>query len=108
VRAVLALALLVVVGFAVTGCGSSQKAISGGPEKFNPMQITGTVTIPRVVSWHRIKCKGMPGRGVKLPPRGSTANVGAGKITANGTKSSRNMQVTHLENGAVIVSCTSK
>ena len=70
------------------------------------MQINGTVTIPHLLPFHRVKCYGWPGRGVQVPPRGGTANVGRGKATPSGRSSSKSMQVTHLEDGSVIVSAT--
>jgi hypothetical protein len=113
VKRLVALALLAALGFAVAGCGSSQKPISGGPNvvtlskkaESHPVQINGTVTIPHLLPFHRVKCYGWPGRGVEVPPRGGTANVGRGKATPSGKSSSKSMQVTHLENGSVIVSC---
>jgi hypothetical protein len=113
VKTLIALALLAAPGFAVAGCGSSQKAISSGPyvvtlskkAESHPVQINGTVTIPHLLPFHRVKCSGWPGRGVQVPPRGGTANVGRGKATPSGRSSSKSMQVTHLEDGSVIVSC---
>lgn len=118
-KLLLALALLAVLGFAVAGCGSAKKAVSGGPRYIHVVTlhkkagsgliitVTGTLTIPNVKAGTRIKCKGWPGRGVKVPPPGSEANVGGGTATPSGTgSSSRNMKLTHLENGSVTVSCT--
>jgi hypothetical protein len=116
-KPILALALLAVLGFAVAGCGSSKKADSGQYQYSvtlyekagsGPITVTGTTTIANVKTGTRIKCKGWPGRGVKVPPPGSAANVGEGEVTPSGTThSSRGMQLTHQENGSLTVSCTS-
>jgi hypothetical protein len=112
VKAIVALALLAVIGFTVTGCGSSKKA---GPATFagvglppgaNSITVTGNTEISNVKTGTRIKCKGWPGRGVKVPLPGAVANIGGGTVKPNGTKTSRNMHLTRLENGSVRVICT--
>jgi hypothetical protein len=119
VRAILALAVLALLGLVAAGCGATKKIVvtvktnSLATEIANNEARTITVvgsettTIPNVQTGTRIECKGWPGRGVKVPPRGSEANVGEGKATPNGTTTSHGVQLTHLENGSLTVSCTS-
>jgi hypothetical protein len=116
-KPLLALALLAVLGFAAAGCGSAKKAVSGGPRYIHvvtlhkkagsgSITVMGTTTIPNVATGARIKCKGWPGRGVKVPAPGGEADAGGGTATPSGTgSSSRNMRLTHLENGSVTVAC---
>lgn len=111
-KPLLALALLAVLGFAVAGCGGTETITSGGPPvsvftRAPTIRVSGSATIPNVPTGTRIICKGWPARGVKVPPLGGAANAGAGTATPGGTgSSSRNLKLTHLENGSVTVSCT--
>jgi hypothetical protein len=119
VKAILALALLALLGFLAAGCGATKKIVvkveTSSPSTtiadVGPGTITvvgsATTTIPNVTTGTRIKCKGWPGRGVKVPPPGTQANVGGGKATPNGTLKSHVVQLTHLANGSLTVSCTS-
>jgi hypothetical protein len=118
-KPLLALALLVVLGFAAAGCGSSKKADSGQYQytvtlykkkaSSGPIAVTGTTRISNVKTGTTIKYKGWPGRGVTVPPPGSAAKVGEVENTPGGTapSSSQVMQLTHQENGSLTVSCTS-
>lgn len=119
-KATLALALLAVLGVAVAGCGATKRivvkvdtnslAAKIGSESAGTITVVGApiTTIPKVKTGSRIKCTGWPGRGVKVPPRGSAADVGEGKATVNGTEpTSHDMQLTHLKDGSVTVLCTS-
>ncbi len=90
-KAILALVLLGAVGFALAGCGSGAKADSG------PTTVTGTKTIS-VKTGTPIRCKG--GAGASVPPTGQ-AVVGSG----DGRSSSSKVQVTHRQDGSVVVSC---
>jgi hypothetical protein len=109
VKAIRALALLAVLGFAAAGCGATKKiVVNVRTTPLRHIMIHGsTATIPNVPTDARIKCRGWRGRAVRVPPRGSTANVGGGKAMPGGTSSSENMQLTHQENGSLIVVCTS-
>lgn len=119
-KTILGLVVLAALGFAGAGCGATKKIVVTVSTSSLPAKIaaakTRTITVvgstttafPNVVSGTTIKCKGWPGRGVKVPPPGSEANVGVGKATPNGTAPpSHGMQVTHLRDGSVTVVCTS-
>jgi hypothetical protein len=119
VKAILSLALLALLGFAA-GCGASKKIVVTVQTGSVSIQIanngtrtitvagSATTTIPNVQTGTRIKCKGWPGRGVKAPAPGTTANVGGGKVTPGGAQTSHNVQLTRLANGSLTVLCTSK
>jgi hypothetical protein len=115
VKAILALALLALLGFAA-GCGATKKIVvrvqTGSVSNNEARTITvagsATTTIPNVQTGTRIKCKGWPGRGVKAPAPGTTANVGGGKATPGGAQTSHSVQLTRLANGSLTVICTSK
>jgi hypothetical protein len=120
VRAIPALVSLTVLGLAATGCGATKKVVVNvqtdslaakiATEYTRTITVDGstTTTIPNVATGARIRCKGWPGRAVRVPPPGSAADVGEGKATANGTAStSHEMQLTHLADGSVTVFCTS-
>jgi len=120
VKAILALVLLAVLGFAAAGCGATKKVVVSvqtnslaakiAYQYARTITVDGSVTttIPNVLTGTRIKCKGWPGRGVKVPPPGSGADVGEGRATVNGTApTSHDMQLTHQEDGSITVFCTS-
>jgi hypothetical protein len=108
--------LLAVLVLAAAGCGSSKNAgpvqytvtlRNKVPVPFGPITVKGTETtvISNVKTGTVVRCKGGPS--VKVPPPGSGADVGEGRSTPSGTGgSSREMRLTHLENGTVTVSCT--
>jgi hypothetical protein len=109
VKALLTWTLLVVLGFAVTGCGATKKiVVNVRTTPLRTVKVLGsTATIPNVPTGTRIICRGWQ-RAVKVPPPGSEANVGEGIMTPNGTgSSSKSMKLTHLENGSVTVTCSS-
>ena len=118
-KAILALVLLAVLGFAAAGCGATKKIVvtvqtnslaAKIADDTRTITVDGSVTttIPNVLTGTRIKCKGWPGRGVKVPPPGSGADVGEGRATVNGTApTSHDMQLTHQEDGSITVFCTS-
>jgi hypothetical protein len=119
VKAVLALSLLALLGFAA-GCGATKKIvvrvhtgslsteIANNETRTITVAGSATTTIPNVQTGTRIKCKGWPGRGVKAPAPGTTANVGGGKATPGGAQTSHSVQLTRLANGSLTVLCTSK
>jgi hypothetical protein len=108
-RPLLTFTLLVVLGSAVTGCGATKKiVVDVRTTPLRTVKVLGaTATIPNVPTGTRILCRGWK-RAVKVPPPGSEANVGQGKATPSGkASSSKSMQLTHLENGSVTVTCGS-
>jgi hypothetical protein len=119
VKVILSLALLALLGFAAAGCGASKKIvvkmrtnslateIANNEARTITVVGSATTTIPNVKTGTRIVCQGWPGRGVKVPPRGSEANVGEGRASPNGTSRSHRVQLAHLENGSLTVSCSS-
>jgi hypothetical protein len=117
VKAILALALLAVLGFTVAGCGATKKIEAKGSltavaipnaHASHTITVVGTTTIPNVKSGTRIKCKGWLGHGVKVPPIGGEANVGGGIAAPNGVPpTSHQMRLNHSENGSLTVVCTS-
>ena len=123
-KAILVLALLAVLGFAVTSCGATKKVVvqvqtspqptmkvvvtPTGPVHHRTITVVNTVTVANVKAGTRIKCKGWSGRGVKVPPAGSEANVGGGTAKPNGVPpTSHQMRLNHSENGSLTVVCTS-
>ena len=116
-KAILALALLFVLGVTVAGCGATKKIATTGsltavaiPNAHTSHTITvvGTTTIPNVKAGTRIKCKGWLGHGVKVPPMGSEANIGGGMAAPSGVPpTSHQMRLNHSENGSLTVVCTS-
>lgn len=115
-RVLRTLVLLAVLVLAAAGCGSGKKVSTvqhtvtlhnNIAVPLGPITVTGTETtvIANVKTGTFVRCKGGPT--VKVPPPGSGANVGEGRSTPGGTGgSSRQMNLTHLENGTVTVSCT--
>jgi hypothetical protein len=125
VKAIFVLALPAVLGFATAGCSATKKIdmqVRNMPIPSRVVEVTSLdgrtitvfgsgATISNVKADTRIKCKGWVGEGVKIPRRGSAANVGqasnAGQISAvHGPSSSLEMKLTHLWNGSVRVVCT--
>jgi hypothetical protein len=109
VRPLLTLTLLAVLGSAVTGCGATKKVVVNvRTTPLRTVKVLGsTATIPNVPTGTRIICRGWK-RAVKVPPPGSEANVGQGRATPSGkASSSKSMQLTHLPNGSVTVTCSS-
>lgn len=91
-KAVPALALLAVVGFTVAGCGSSKKAVSGGP-----ITVAGTTTISSVEVGTLIRCKGGPA--ARTPHW-----FGSSYLRVPGVPGLIHLE--HRHNGSVTVSCT--
>jgi hypothetical protein len=98
---------LLVVAVAAAGCGATKRiVVNVRTTPARAIVVDGpTTTISNVQTGMRIRCRGWR-QSVKVPPPGSTANAGEGKATPNGTSSSKNMQLTHLANGSITVSCT--
>ena len=112
VKTLIALALLAVLGFAAAGCGATKKKTvvyhDGQAMRSSPITFTGTTTVPNVATGTLIHCKGGPS--AKVPRRGATVAAGEDKLSPVGTPPpttpSRAIQLTHLQNGSVTVSCT--
>ncbi len=115
-RRLLTTALLAFLGFAVAGCGATKK---GGWEQYpvtlykkasGPLAVTGTMTISSVKTGTFIRCHGGPG--AKVPARGAGVSAGSaiqaviGATTTAPPPVSRQIQITHLQDGSVTVSCT--
>ena|SRR6478735_1706375 len=101
VKALLALALIAVAGFALAGCGSSKRAVSP-----HLIIVTGTTTVSNVKTGVFIGCKGGPA--AKVPPRGEGVDSSASQVavtTTTGVPQAGAIQLTHLKNGSVTVSC---
>ena len=120
-KAILALALLAVLGFTVAGCGSAKRAVSTTYEltvtkvpvnASGSITVTGitTTTIPNVAAGTRIICKTRQGMGanVKVPRVGATVSEGQLPLTQLGQEPPPEQQiaVTHLTGGSITVSCT--
>ena len=102
-KALIALALLVVLGFAVAGCGSGEKggsatlAYSSGSTPAT-IRVTGsTAVIPNVKAGTWIACKGM-GIRVTAPATGAVATA---------SHRGRKLRIQRLPGGSIRVSCTS-
>ena len=94
-KRLLAVVLVALVGFAAAGCGSGTKTGSGA------ITVTGTTTISNVDTGTLVSCKGgIPSS--KVPPAGEgvTANV-----DGTGPSSSGMLQLTHRQDGSVVVRC---
>lgn len=114
-RSFLALALLVVLGFAATGCGSGGKANSGqytvtlhNNVPSGPITVTGTRTtaISNVRTGTVVRCKNGPS--AKVPRRG----IGLSESTGVGAAGSgttapppAEISIMHLPNGSITVTC---
>jgi hypothetical protein len=105
VKTIIALALLVVLGFATAGCGSGRKS-SVSP----PITVTGRSTLfSGLKTGTLVRCKGGPR--ATVPPLGGSAAAGEDQLIPVGTTPppssapSREIQVTHRQNGVVKVSC---
>jgi hypothetical protein len=125
VKAILALGLLVAVGFAVAGCAGGKKSGTGpievtltrtssnvetGRPTASRITVVGsTATIANVRTGTQVRCQGWMGPSLKVPPpgQGVYANQGTGVITRtrNGHSSSEEVQLTHLQNGSLKVVC---
>jgi hypothetical protein len=117
VKAILALALLAVLGFTVAGCGSGKKANAGqytvtlrsnvtsGPVTV----IAGTTAISNVKTGTRITCKG--GMSANVPRIGYTIRASQGVGNFSGRSASQRPQhqveieLARLLNGSVAVTC---
>jgi hypothetical protein len=118
VKAILALALLALLGFGVAACGATTKIdvkvntnslateIANGEARTITVAGSATTTIPNVKTGTRISCNGWPERGVRAPPPGTVAYVGGGEATPSGTKTSHRVELRRLENGSLTVSCS--
>ena len=123
VKAILALALLGVLGLAAAGCGATKKIVvqvSTKPSAFQvgvaykgTITVVRTATIPNVKTGTHIKCKGWPalGRGVLVPAAGSRGEIVREVLNIAGeppppASSETVMRLRHLEKGSVTVSCT--
>lgn len=94
-KPLLALLLLALVSFAAVGCGSGTKTGSGS------ITVTGTTTVSNLETGALVTCKGgVPS--TKVPPTGEgvTANVDGTGPSTSGT-----LQVTHRQDGSVVVTC---
>jgi hypothetical protein len=100
VKAVLALTLIAVLGSALAGCGASKRAVS------RLIIVTRTTTVSNVKTGVFIGCKGGPA--AKVPPRGEGVDSSASQVavtTTIGVPPAGAIQLTHLKNGSVTVSC---
>ena len=102
VKAVLALALLAVLGFAAAGCGSSKKA---GPTTFagvglapgaHSITVKGNTEISNVKAGTWIACKTLPGIRLTAPATG--ANV-------TGRSKGKKIRLERIPNGSIRVFC---
>jgi hypothetical protein len=111
VKAVLALALFAVLGFAVAGCGSAKKIVAvrtvsttEGPGVvhpiMNPITVVGlSATIPNVPPGRQIACKTLPGISVTAP---------ATRTSVIARSRGKELRLGRLANGSIRVSCPSK
>jgi hypothetical protein len=119
VKTILAPTVLAVLGLTVAGCGSGKKANTGGYTvtlhhnvPSGPITVTGaeTTAISNVKTGTRISCKTRHGQGanVKVPRVGATVSEGQLPLTTLGQSKPPEQQinVTHLEDGSITVSCT--
>lgn len=118
VRAATTLALLMVLGLAAAGCGATKKIVvnvntnSLATKIANAYSPTITVnsttaTIANAKTGTFIPCKGWIGPGVEVPPAGGSAGDSEGEIAQAGTgqSSSRQIQLKHMPNGSLTISC---
>jgi hypothetical protein len=112
VKAVLALALLAVLGFAAAGCGASKKAgpTTFGPTTFGPttfagvglapgvhsITVRGNTEISNVKAGTWVACKTLPGIRLTAPATG--ANV-------TGSSKGREIRLERIPNGSIRVFC---
>jgi len=118
----LALVLLVVLGLTIAGCGSGKKQKSATTPIALPtsasstvlvltpgLTVTGTKTIPNVPTGMLVRCKG--GASAKVPRRGAAVAAGRDKLVPVGSTApsppSREIEVMHLRDGSVTVTCKS-
>ena len=113
-RPIVALALLVLAGLALAGCGSSKRVTTAStvtsgkpPAPFGAVVVTGTTTVGSVEPGTVVVCKGGQPR-TTVPEHPGQVNVGYGVVTATGKrpKSSGNLQLTRSASGVVTVSCS--
>jgi multidrug efflux pump subunit AcrA (membrane-fusion protein) len=117
-KPIFALALLVILGFAVAGCGSVKKTNSGQytvtlrrEVPSGPITVTGSATtaILNVKTDTHIRCKGWMGRDMRVPRLGTGLTVGESvkpSVKLPGTvKETELMSLTHRENGSITVAC---
>ena len=123
-KTISAVALFAALGFVAAGCASESKVLTGSTSaagtakaktgivvksKVSPglMTVAGTVTISKVKAGTVVRCSGtqltetVPARSEGVVEGGHWARGGNGKST-----SPQDMQLTHLQNGAVTVSCS--
>jgi hypothetical protein len=111
-KAIVALALLAVVGFAVAGCGVTKKlgvkSLGPGPKvSFGSTMTVAQAAFLPIKTGTVIVCTGGRPR-ARVPVRGGAVNVGSDVLTRKGTvpASSRSLQIRHLESGWVFVTCS--
>jgi len=116
VKAIVALALLAVLGLSVAGCGGTKTDDVG--QRLIRLRDSLTlrvsdrhVTIPNVRTGTRVLCKGWEGKAVVVPRRGRAVDVGQSVIVLPGTKpseahGSEQLSLTHYRNGSLAVNCT--
>ena len=114
-KTLVTLALLAILGFAAAGCGATKKKAvmiartgpGGPPRTVNIAALRGTNTIPNLPTGTLVRCRGGPG--AKVPRRGAAVAAGNDKLVTVGstapTTPSREIQVMHLLNGSVTVTC---
>ncbi len=123
-KTISAAALFAALGFLVAGCASGSKALSGSTSaagtarakigvvvrskvSSGSITVAGTVTISKVKTGTVVRCSGtqltetVPARSEGFVEGGHWARSGNGKST-----SPQDMQLMHLQNGAVTVSCS--
>jgi hypothetical protein len=119
-KPILVLVLLVVLGFAVAGCGSVKKTNSGQytvtlrDVASGPITVTrspglrpATTVILNVKTGTHIRCEGWTGKDMRVPRLGSGLYAGESVKLATPMKETETelMSLTHRENGAITVAC---
>jgi hypothetical protein len=94
-KAVLALALLAVLGAAAAGCGSGTKSVSGS------ITIVGTTTIATVQTGTMIRCRRGPG-GAGVPPVGQEVAGFADPVPG---ASGGEIQLNRRQDGSLVAIC---
>lgn len=116
---IVALVMLLVLGFVVAGGASAKKTIVRAGTVTRPAQnvaivggtgaitVTGTVTLPDVEPGTPIACKGGPR--VKVPAGAGGVNATRASFTAaSGPSPSTSLELSRSANGTVTVSCSRK
>ena len=115
-KPILVLALLALLG--VTACGSGKRAGSGqytvtlhNNRPAGPITVTGTATtaISNVKTSTLVRCKG--GMGAKVPRIGYSVEAGgmsAGPSSSTRPRREGEIELNHLVNGSITVSCSFK